>query len=68
MTGDHREFNNQGIPVCQWLGGKASIYDRLGGKANVRDQLGGRDNDKSSNHNRLEELADSMVLDEEIMC
>jgi hypothetical protein len=66
MTKDHREFNNQHFPVHQWLGGNASVYDRLGGKASVHDWLGGQDNGKSSNW--LEELADSLVPDEDIMC
>jgi hypothetical protein len=65
MTGDHREFNNQRVPVHQRLGGKASVYDHLVGKAIVHDQLGGRVNEKSSNP--LEELADSLVSDEDIM-
>jgi hypothetical protein len=66
MTEDHCEFNNQQVPVHQRLGGKTNVYDRLGGMANVHDWLGGRVNEKSSN--QLEELVDSLVLDEDIMC
>jgi hypothetical protein len=47
-------------------GGKASVYDRLGGKASVHDWLGGRVNEESNN--QLEEMADSLVPDEYIMC
>jgi hypothetical protein len=47
-------------------GGKASIHDRLGGKASVHDRLGGRVNEESND--RLEEMADSLVPDEDIMC
>jgi hypothetical protein len=47
-------------------GGKASVYDRLGGKVSVYDRLGGRVNEKSNN--QLKELANSLVLDEDIMC
>jgi hypothetical protein len=65
---NHCEFNNQQIPVHQRLWGKAVVYDQLGGKANVCDRLGGRVNDKSGNRNQLDELADSMVRDEDIMC
>jgi hypothetical protein len=65
-TEDHREFNNQRVLVHQWLGGKASIHDRLGGNASVHDRLGGRVNEKSNN--QLEEIADSLVPDEDIMC
>jgi hypothetical protein len=65
-AGDHREFSNQRVSVHQRLGGKASIYDRLGGKTNVHDQLGGRVNEKSNN--QLEEIVDSLVHDEDIMC
>jgi hypothetical protein len=54
--GDHREFRNQ------WV----SVHDRLGGKAIVHGRLGGRVNEKSNN--RLEEMANSLVPDEDIMC
>jgi hypothetical protein len=37
-----------------------------GGKASVHDRLGGRVNEKSNNW--LEEMADSLVPDEDIMC
>jgi hypothetical protein len=47
-------------------GGKANIYDRLRGMASVHDRLGGRV-DESSN-NELEEMADSLVPNEDIMC
>jgi hypothetical protein len=66
MTGDHRELNNERVPVHQRVGSKANVYDRLGRKASVHDRLGGRVNGKSSN--QLEELADSLVPDEDIMC
>jgi hypothetical protein len=66
MARDQCEFNNQRVPVHQWLGGKASVYDHPVGKAIVHDRLGGRVNEKSSNP--LEELADSLVSDEGIMC
>jgi hypothetical protein len=48
------------------LGGKANVHDRLGGKASVHDRLGGQVNEKSDN--RLEEMADSLVPDKDIMC
>jgi hypothetical protein len=38
----------------------------LGGKASVHDRLGGRVNEESND--RLEEMADSLVPDEDIMC
>jgi hypothetical protein len=65
-AGDHREFSNQRVLVYDRLGGKASVYDRLGGKASIYDRLGGRVNERSNG--RLEEMADSLVLDEDIMC
>jgi hypothetical protein len=65
-AGDYREFNNQRVPVHQRMGGKANIYDRLRGMASVHDRLGGRV-DESSN-NELEEMADSLVPNEDIMC
>jgi hypothetical protein len=65
-AGDHREFSNQWISVDDRLGGKASVHGWPGGKANVHDQLGGRVNEESNN--RLEEIADSLVPDEDIMC
>jgi hypothetical protein len=55
-VGDHREFSNQ----------RVSVHDRLGGKANAHDRLGSRVNEKSNN--RLEEMADSLVPDEDIVC
>jgi hypothetical protein len=57
---------NERVSVYNRLGGKASVYDRLGGKASVHDRLGGRVSDESNN--RLEEMADSLVPDEDIMC
>jgi hypothetical protein len=65
-AGDHREFNNQWVLVHDRLGGKASVHDRLGGKASVHDWLGGRVNEGSNN--QLEEMAYSLVPDEDIMC
>jgi hypothetical protein len=63
---DHHGFDNQRVSVQDRLGGKASVHDWLGGKASVHDQLGGRVNEESNN--RLEEMADSLVPDEDIMC
>jgi hypothetical protein len=63
---DHRGFDNQQVSVHDRLGGKASVHDRLGGKASVHDRLGGRVNEESKN--RLEDMADSLVPDEDIMC
>jgi hypothetical protein len=63
---DHRGFDNQRVLVHDRLGGKASVHDRLGGKASVHDWLGGRVNEESND--RLEEMADSLVPDEDIMC
>jgi hypothetical protein len=37
-----------------------------GGKANIHDRLGGRVNEESND--RLEEMVDSLVPDEDIMC
>jgi hypothetical protein len=48
------------------LGGKDSVYDRLGGKANIHHRLGSRVNEESND--RLEEMVDSLVPDEDIMC
>jgi hypothetical protein len=62
---DHHEFRNQRVSVHNRLGDKASIHDQLGGKDSVHDQLGSRVNEKSNN--RLEEMADSLVPDEDIM-
>jgi hypothetical protein len=56
VTGDHREFSNQRIPVHQQLGGQVSVHDRLGVRV-----------DEKSN-DQLEEMADYMVPDEDIMC
>jgi hypothetical protein len=47
-------------------GVKANVHDRLGGKANVHDRLGSQVNEKSNN--RMEEMADSFIPDEDIMC
>jgi hypothetical protein len=63
---DHRGFYNQRVSVHDRPGGKASVYDRLGRKASVRDRLGGRVNEESDN--RLEEMVDSLVPYEDIMC
>jgi hypothetical protein len=63
---DHREFSNQQVSVHDRLGSKTSVHNRLGGKASVHDQLGGRVNEESNN--RLEEMAGSLVPDEDIMC
>jgi hypothetical protein len=49
------------------INGSQFIND-WGGKANIYDWLGGRVNEKSSSRNRLEELVDSMVPNEDIMC
>jgi hypothetical protein len=62
----HRGFDNQRVSVHDRLGGKANVHDRLGGKASIHDQLGGRINEESND--RLEEMADSLVPDEDIMC
>jgi hypothetical protein len=64
-TKDHRGFDNQRVSVHDRLGGKASVHDRLGGKAGVHDRLGGRVNKEPND--RLEEMADSLVSDENIM-
>jgi hypothetical protein len=56
---------NQQVPVHQRLGGKSSVHDWLGGKASVHDRLGGRV--KEEPNNRLEEMADSLVPDEDIV-
>jgi hypothetical protein len=63
---DHCGFDNQLVSVHDRLGGKASVNDQLGRKASVRDRLGGRVNEESNN--QLEEMADSMVPGEDIMC
>jgi hypothetical protein len=55
-----------GSPSTIGWGGKANVYDRLGVKANVHDQLGGRVIEESND--RLEEMADSLIPDEDIMC
>jgi hypothetical protein len=47
-------------------GGKGQHPRSVGGKASVHDRLGGQVNEKSNN--RLEEMADSLVPDEDIMC
>jgi hypothetical protein len=47
-------------------GGKPSVHDRLVDKASVYDRLGGRVNEESKN--RLEEMAGSLIPDEDIMC
>jgi hypothetical protein len=65
-TKDHSGFNNQRVSVHDRLGGKASVHDRLGGKASVHYRLGGQVNEESND--RLEEMADSLVPDEDIMC
>jgi hypothetical protein len=64
-TKDHRGFDNQQISVHDRLGGKACVHDRLGGKASVHDRLGDQVNEESND--RLEEMADSLVPDEDIM-
>jgi hypothetical protein len=63
---DHRGFNNQRISVHDQLGGKASVHDRLGGKASIHDQLGGRVYEELNDW--LEDMTDSLVPDEDIMC
>jgi hypothetical protein len=65
-TKDHRGFDNQWVSVHDRLGGKARVYDWLGGKASVHDRLKGRVNEESNNW--LEEVADSLVPNEDIMC
>jgi hypothetical protein len=65
-TKDHQGFDNQRVSVHDRLGGRASVHDRLGGKASVHDRLGSRVNEESND--QLEEMADSLVLDEDIMC
>jgi hypothetical protein len=63
---DHRGFDNQRVSVHERLGGKASVHDQLGGKASVHDRLGDRANEDSND--QLEEMVDSLVPDENIMC
>jgi hypothetical protein len=65
LAGDHCEFSDQRVLVHDRLGGKASVHNRLGGKANVHGRLGGRVNKESNN--RLEEMVNSLVPDEDIM-
>jgi hypothetical protein len=52
---DHCGFDNQRVSVHDQLGGKASVYDRLGGQVN------------EESNDRLEEMANSLVPDEDIM-
>jgi hypothetical protein len=63
---DHRGFDNQLVSVHDRLVGKASVHNRLGDKASGHDRLGGQVNEESND--RLEEMADSLVRDEYIMC
>jgi hypothetical protein len=56
---------NRSQSTIGW-GGKASVHDQLGDKASVHDRLEGRVNEGSNN--RLEEMAGSLVPDEDIMC
>jgi hypothetical protein len=62
----HRGFDNQQVSVHDRLGGKASVHDWLGGKANIHDRLGSRVDEESND--QLEEMAVSLVPDEDIMC
>jgi hypothetical protein len=53
--------------LSPWSAGGQSQRPRsAGGKASVHDHLGGRVNESSTN--RLEEMANSLVPDEDIMC
>jgi hypothetical protein len=63
---DGHEFYNQWVSVHDRLGGKASVHDQLGGMASVHDRLGGQVNEKSNNW--LEEMANFLVLDDDITC
>jgi hypothetical protein len=51
--------------TIDWGGGQDSVHDWLG-VTSVHDRLGGRVNEESND--RLEEMADSLVPDEDIMC
>jgi hypothetical protein len=63
---DHHGFDNQRVSLHDRLGSKTSVHDQLGGKASVHDRLGGQVNEESNN--QLEEIADSLVPDKDIMC
>jgi hypothetical protein len=52
--------------ILAWEKHEVNVHDRLGGKASVHDRLGGRVNEESNDS--LEEIADSLVPDEDIMC
>jgi hypothetical protein len=62
---DHRGFDNQRVSVHDRLGCKASIHVRLGGKASVHGRLESRVNEESND--RLEEMVDYLVPDEDVM-
>jgi len=47
-------------PVHDRLGGKVSVHDRLGGRAMLRDPSGGQ----IPAHDRLEQMASDLVLDD----
>ena len=59
----HEPYRRERTPVHDRLGKRVSVHDRLGGRTMLRDSIGRR----VPVHDRLEQVADDRVQDDQLM-